>query len=361
MAGARPNFIKIAPLWRAFSSIKDVEVDVVHTGQHYDDVMSEVFFKDLGLPPPIYNLNAGNGNHAHQTAAVMSRFDEVLDNLLPDDVVVVGDVNSTLACSLVAVKRGIRTSHVEAGLRSFDRTMPEEINRLATDAVADLHFVSEASGLRNLRHEGIPGSQIHFVGNIMIDSLVFATDAINDSGILERLQMEEKRFALVTIHRPSNVDNISRFREIIVWLQNLSMNLPVLFPMHPRTRKLMINAGLDTNSVCRDFPRLKLLEPLGYIDFQKLLKSARLVITDSGGLQEESTWLGVPCITLRENSERPVTIELGTNFLAGKDLKTAGAIVDDCLAGNLKKGKIPELWDGNTAGRIAEIIVNFQA
>ncbi len=358
VAGARPNFIKIAPLWRAFSSMKNVEVLLVHTGQHYDDTMSEVFFNDLGLPKPWYNLKVGQGSHAHQTAGIMSRFDEVLNELLPTDVVVVGDVNSTLACSLVAVKRGIRTAHVEAGLRSFDRTMPEEINRLATDAVSDLLFVSEESGLINLRNEGVSESKIHFVGNVMIDSLVFAADAIDESGILERLQLEEKQFALVTIHRPSNVDDVARFREVMSWLQSLSINICVVFPMHPRTRKMMIDAGLNVDSMSRDFPRLKIVEPLGYIDFQRLLKSSLLVVTDSGGLQEESTWLGVPCITLRDNSERPVTIEQGTNLLAGHDLHMAGEIVDACLAGNLKKGRIPKLWDGKTAGRIAEVIVN---
>lgn len=358
VAGTRPNFIKIAPLWRIFASMKSVDVVLVHTGQHYDDSMSEVFFKDLGLPKPDYNLKVGGGNHAYQTAEIIIRFDEVLNELLPTDVVVVGDVNSTLACSLVAVKKGIRISHVEAGLRSFDRAMPEEINRLVTDAVADLLFVSEESGLKNLRNEGIAESKIHFVGNVMIDSLVFAADAIKQSRVMERLELEEKNFALVTMHRPSNVDETARFKEIMVWLQNLSANISLVFPMHPRTRKTMVEAGLNVESMSRDFPRLKVVGPLGYIDFQRLLKSSRLVVTDSGGLQEESTWLGITCITLRENSERPVTIEQGTNHLAGQDLQKARELVDDCLAGNLKSGLIPELWDGKTAGRIAEIIVN---
>ncbi len=358
VAGARPNFIKIAPLWRAFSAMKNVEVVLVHTGQHFDDTMSKVFFDDLGLPEPAFNLNVRGGNHAHQTAFIMARFDEVLNELLPSDVVVVGDVNSTLACSLVAVKRGIRTSHVEAGLRSFDRTMPEEINRLATDAVSDLLFVSEESGLNNLRIEGVPESKIHFVGNIMIDSLVFAADAINDSQILECLKLEERQFALVTLHRPSNVDDVEKLGEVVTWLQNLSMNIPVVFPMHPRTRNMMADAGFKTDHMIGAYPELKIIEPLGYVDFQRLLKSARLVVTDSGGLQEETTWLGVPCITLRENTERPVTIEQGTNLLAGQDLQKAGEMIDACLAGRLKERQLPELWDGNAACRIAKIIEN---
>jgi UDP-N-acetylglucosamine 2-epimerase (non-hydrolysing) len=358
VAGARPNFIKIATLWRAFSSVKDVEVVLVHTGQHYDNAMSEILFRDLGLPQPLYNLKVGGGNHVHQTANIMTRFDEVLNELLPTDVVVVGDVNSTLACSLVAVKRGIRTSHVEAGLRSFDRTMPEEINRLATDAVSDLLFVSEESGLKNLRKEGVPESKIHFVGNVMIDSLVFAAEAIKQSTVMELLELEEKKFVLVTIHRPGNVDDAARLREVMMWLQNLSVGIPVVFPMHPRTRKMMIASGLNPDSVSMEFPKLKVPEPLGYVDFQRLLKASLLVVTDSGGLQEESTWLGVPCITLRDNTERPVTIEQGTNILVGMDLQKAWEIVDSCLAGKMKTGQIPELWDGKAAGRIAEVIVN---
>lgn len=358
VAGARPNFVKIAPLWRAFSNTKGVEVVLVHTGQHYDDVMSRVFFEDLGLPEPSYNLNAGGESQVKQTADIMNRFDEVLDKLLPDDVIVVGDVNSTLACSLVSVKRGIRTSHVEAGLRSFDRSMPEEINRLATDAIADLLFVSEESGMKNLRNEGIAEDKLHFVGNVMIDSLVFATDAIEDSKATNHFQLDAQKYALVTIHRPSNVDNPGRLRHLMNWLQQLSQKVPVVFPMHPRTRKSMAVTGINPDYLERDFPDLKIVPPQGYIDFQNLLKNARLVVTDSGGLQEETTWLGIPCITLRENTERPVTIEMGTNYLAGLELGKAAEIVDACLSGTIKNGRIPELWDGHTAKRIAEVIVN---
>lgn len=358
VAGARPNFVKIAPLWRAFSIINGVEVVLVHTGQHYDDAMSRVFFDDLGLPESSYNLNAGGGNQARQTADIMTRFDEVLDDLLPDDVIVVGDVNSTLACSLVSVKRGIRTSHVEAGLRSFDRSMPEEINRLTTDAIADLLFVSEESGMKNLRNEGVSEDKIHFVGNVMIDSLVFAADAIENSNVANHFQLDTQNYALVTIHRPSNVDDPGRLRHLMEWLQQLSQKVPVVFPTHPRTRKSMAVAGINPDYIERDFPDLKIVPPQGYIDFQNLLKNARLVVTDSGGLQEETTWLGIPCVTLRKNTERPVTIEQGTNFLAGMELGKAAEIVDVCLAGTIKNGRIPELWDGHAAERIAEVIVN---
>ncbi|WP_010664224.1 non-hydrolyzing UDP-N-acetylglucosamine 2-epimerase [Marinilabilia salmonicolor] len=357
VAGARPNFVKIAPLWRAFSAADGVEVTLVHTGQHYDDAMSKVFFEDLGLPEPEYNLNAGGGNQARQTADIMTRFDEVLDKILPDDVIVVGDVNSTLACSLVSVKRGIRTSHVEAGLRSCDRAMPEEINRLVTDAIADLLFVSEPSGIENLKREGVAEGKVHSVGNVMIDSLVFASDTIKKSEVLSRFQLESHKYVLVTIHRPSNVDNPPRLIDLLNWLKELSLKIPVLFPVHPRTRNRLVEAGLDPVQIKQQFPNLKLVSPQGYIDFQRLVSRARLVVTDSGGLQEETTWLGVPCVTLRENTERPVTITQGTNYLAGSDLLKADEMVRACLAGKTKKGRIPDLWDGLTAQRIADVLL----
>jgi UDP-N-acetylglucosamine 2-epimerase (non-hydrolysing) len=358
VAGARPNFIKVAPLWSAFFQCENVELRLVHTGQHYDDEMSKVFFDDLGLPIPHYNLNVGGNSHAKQTADIMSRFDEVVEKENPDDVVVVGDVNSTLACALVAVKRGIRTSHVEAGLRSFDSSMPEEINRRVTDAVSNLLFVSEPSGVRNLKSEGIDERKVFFVGNVMIDSLAFSGPRINASDVLSKIGLDGNRFALVTIHRPSNVDSSARLEMIMRWLQGLSENIEVVFPVHPRTQQKLRQLGWGKGQIIRDFQNLKIISPQGYYNFQKLLKSAQFVITDSGGLQEETTWLGVPCITLRKNTERPVTIEEGTNYLVGEDLKQADKIIERCLQGEGKQGIIPRLWDGKAASRIVEVIVN---
>ncbi|MFO8002348.1 MAG: UDP-N-acetylglucosamine 2-epimerase (non-hydrolyzing) [Marinilabilia sp.] len=357
VAGARPNFVKIAPLWRVFSQREGVQVIVVHTGQHYDDNMNGVFFEDLGLPRPDYNLNAGGQTHARQTADIMARFDEVLDREQPHDVVVVGDVNSTMACSLVAVKRGIRVSHVEAGLRSFDRSMPEEINRLVTDAVAGLLFVSEPSGMDNLRRENVPDEKVWLVGNVMIDSLVYAREKIDDSDVLERFGLADKGFALVTMHRPSNVDAPERLGAIMSWLRNLSNRIPVVFPMHPRTLKQLESSGLPGFSDPLAHPALNIISPQGYIDFQRLLRSAQFVLTDSGGLQEETTWLGVPCITLRNNTERPVTVEQGTNCLVGEDINKADEMVRQYLAGKCENSHVPELWDGHTAQRIADVII----
>jgi UDP-N-acetylglucosamine 2-epimerase (non-hydrolysing) len=358
VAGARPNFIKIAPLWRAFSQYENVEPRLVHTGQHYDDEMSKVFFDDLGLPVPYYNLNAGGNSHAKQTADIMSRFDEVVVKENPDDVVVVGDVNSTLACALVAAKRSIRTSHVEAGLRSFDSSMPEEINRRVTDAVSDLLFASELSGVKNLKNEGVDEDKVFFVGNVMIDSLAFAGSRINASDVLSKIGLDGNRFALVTIHRPSNVDSSEKLEIIMRWLQKLSKKIEVVFPVHPRTQQKLSQLGWGKDQVNSNSLKFKIISPQGYYNFQKLLKSAQLVITDSGGLQEETTWLGVNCITLRKNTERPVTIEEGTNYLVGDDLKQADKIIEQCLQGKGKKGIIPRLWDGRAASRIVEVIVN---
>lgn len=356
-AGARPNFVKIAPLWRALSEVESVVPVLVHTGQHYDDVMSQVFFEDLGIPRPHYNLNVGSDTHARQTAAVLKAFEEVIDREQPDDVIVVGDVNSTLACALAAVKKGIRTAHVEAGLRSFDRSMPEEINRVATDAISDLLFVSESSGIFNLEKEGVPAEKVHFVGNVMIDSLVYGAPLIGQSKILTKLGLAENSFALVTIHRPSNVDKPARFKEVISWLTGLSKKITLVFPMHPRSfaqfRKVIGNEK-DLSDPASSF---KIIHPQRYSDFQKLLKSSRFVITDSGGLQEETTWLRVPCVTLRNHTERPVTIEKGTNILAGEDLQRANFAAENCLNGKVCQGELPELWDGSAARRIAKVIV----
>ncbi len=353
VAGARPNFVKVAPLWRALKDREEVSVVLVHTGQHYDAVMSQCFFDDLGLPAPYYNLGVKGGSHAAVTAGIMTGFDEVLQREQPDDVVVAGDVNSTIACALVSVKRGIRTSHVEAGLRSFDRSMPEEINRIATDAIADLLFVSEPSGMRNLENEGVLRDKVWFVGNIMIDSLMYAKEKIEASNVLAENGVDKGSFGLVTIHRPSNVDDRIRLLKIMTWLNDIAVMKPLVFPMHPRTHKRFQELAPEME-VHRS---LQIIAPQGYHDFQMLLKSAQFVITDSGGLQEETTWLGVPCITLRKNTERPVTIETGTNHLVGDDLDLARRIIRDYLSGKADKTDVPDLWDGHTALRIAEVLL----
>lgn len=356
VAGARPNFVKIAPLWRELSKNKNIHVLIVHTGQHYDGPMSQVFFNDLGLPSPNYNLNVGSNSHARQTAEVMMRFDEVIMTEKPDDVVVAGDVNSTLACALVAAKRGIRISHVEAGLRSFDRTMPEEINRMLTDTISDLLFVSEASGMVNLKNEGVGDEKIHFVGNVMIDSLVNAKDKIDGSNILSEIDVESGNFALVTIHRPSNVDVPERLQGILKWLGELTTAIPVVFPVHPRTRKQLTGSLEKQFGLLEKMKNFKNIPPQSYIHFQKLVKSAKFVITDSGGVQEETTVQGIPCITLRKNTERPVTVNMGTNCLVGEDLNLAGVKVDECIENKVVAGVIPDLWDGLSARRIVNII-----
>ncbi|PWD97984.1 non-hydrolyzing UDP-N-acetylglucosamine 2-epimerase [Marinilabilia rubra] len=357
VAGARPNFVKIAPLWRAFSKYENVETVLVHTGQHYDDTMSRVFFEDLGLPQPQYNLDVRSGTHAKQTAAIMSGFDDVIAQVNPDDVVVTGDVNSTFACAIVAVKLGVRTSHIEAGLRSFDRSMPEEINRIATDAISDLLFVSEKSGMQNLKKEGVADEKVHFVGNVMIDSMAFAQPSIENSGVLTDLELENQVYALVTIHRPSNVDDFERFKNVVDWLFELSRQITLIFPMHPRSLSQFNKLMKEKAPHSDPGSRLRIIPPQRYVDFQRLLKSAKFVITDSGGLQEESTWLGVPCVTLRKNTERPVTIEKGTNILAGENLVMANNAVQDCLNRKVHTGELPDLWDGLAARRIAKILV----
>ncbi len=357
VVGARPNFIKIAPLHRALLPLSDrIEHKICHTGQHFDENMSKIFFEELEIPEPDFNLGIHGGSHATQVAGIMTAFEEVLLNERPDMVLVPGDVNSTMAATLVASKMGIPVGHIESGLRSFDRTMPEEINRIVTDVLADLLFVSEPSGLKNLKHEGIPEEKIHFVGNIMIDSLVRFLPRIGKSRILEelstsRLKMKEGEYLLCTFHRPSNVDDAGWLRALLQMLSRLPA--PVIFPVHPRTRRNMEQAGL-----LRNLPEnLLLTGPVGYIDFLALEKQAALIITDSGGIQEESTFLGVPCITVRNNTERPVTVEVGTNYLVGTDLTKVETTARKILDGERKEGAIPELWDGHTAGRIAEILV----
>lgn len=358
-AGARPNFMKIAPLLKAIDQHNDnpssedpfIETCLVHTGQHYDENMSEVFFRELGIRPPDVNLEVGSGSHSYQTATIMLRFEPVCLEQKPDWVVVVGDVNSTLACSLVAVKLGIKVAHVEAGLRSFDRAMPEETNRLVTDTLADLLFTPSTDANANLRREGIPAGKIKFVGNIMIDALISRLDEVESSKIREELSLAPKKFVYVTLHRPSNVDRPENLRQIMNKLGKLSRKLPVVFPVHPRTRKM-----LEEISFCsKIYPQLKLIEPIGYTDSLWLAKNALFVMTDSGGLQEETTFFRTPCLTLRENTERPVTITVGTNRLTS--LKTLEADIKKILDGRYKGGTIPKYWDGQTAKRIVKCLV----
>lgn len=356
VAGARPNFVKIAPLLREFANHRDVfKTSLVHTGQHYDFEMSGVFFQGLQIPDPDIHLNVGSHSHAVQTARIMISFEKVVTAGKPDLVVVVGDVNSTLACALVVTKLGVKLAHIEAGLRSFDRTMPEEINRVVTDSLSDYLFVSEESGLKNLRHEGVPSDRVHFVGNVMIDSLIWAGKHVGKSKVLDDLNLTEKEYGVVTLHRPSNVDSDASLSEICDILQLVSENIKLVYPLHPRTKIMLKKHGLlSTLTVLKN---LQLTDPLSYLDFVKLMKESRLVLTDSGGIQEETTALGVPCLTIRENTERPVTVTQGTNTLVGKDKKKIDRCVANILKGNVKQHRVPTLWDGRASQRIAGIIV----
>jgi UDP-N-acetylglucosamine 2-epimerase (non-hydrolysing) len=391
VAGARPNFMKVAPLIHAIrrhnaaagsssalppppsvlrplssdlcppsSDLRPLTSDLcpltpvlVHTGQHYDDAMSEVFFRELGIPKPDVNLGVGSGSHAVQTAAVMVGFEKVCLAEKPDWVVVFGDVNSTVACTLVAVKLGIRVAHVEAGLRSGDRTMPEEINRIVTDSIADLLLTPSADGNENLRREGVPGARIRLVGNIMIDSLVANLEQARRSSILQQCGVQPGKFLYVTLHRPANVDDRASLTSIAGALKRLAATTPVVFPVHPRTRKMFSEFGIQMNgdSGCR------LLDPVGYHDSVCLTENARLVLTDSGGLQEESTYFRTPCLTLRPNTERPVTITVGSNRLT--QVSTLAQDLDDVLAAGPRLGRLPDLWDGHTAERIIKTLLTL--
>ena len=355
VGGARPNFMKVGPLLREFREHKrDFLVKLVHTGQHYDFKMSEVFFRDLGIPKPNIYLGAGSGSHAIQTAKVMIAFEKVLIQEKPNWIIVVGDVNSTLACSVVASKMGVKVAHVEAGLRSFDRSMPEEINRIVTDSLSDALFVSEPRGLVNLKKEGIAASKIFFVGNVMIDTLLHQMSKIDKSPILNTLNLEPKEYAVLTLHRPSNVDARHTLLEIYKILKETSAKIKVVYAIHPRTRKMISAHGLDTQfSSLKNVP---LIDPLGYVDFIKLVKHSCFALTDSGGIQEETTVLKVPCLTMRENTERPVTITEGTNILVGRSHQKIVRYMRQILAGKFKQGNTPKLWDGKTAERIARIL-----
>ncbi|CAH9019196.1 UDP-2,3-diacetamido-2,3-dideoxy-D-glucuronate 2-epimerase [Candidatus Nitrosacidococcus sp. I8] len=361
IVGARPNFIKIAPIMGALNGA--VPLTLVHTGQHYDSAMQELFFQQLGIPKPDINLEVGSGNHGWQTGTIMQRFEPIIDENNPSLVLVVGDVNSTIACALVAAKKQIPVAHVEAGLRSFDRSMPEEINRVLTDQLSDFLFTTERSAKENLLQEGIEEKRIHFVGNVMIDSLqnhrlkaippIETLKNLNKKILLKELN---KNYAVLTLHRPANVDNPLVLRDILLLVQSISEQIPIIFPLHPRT-----NAALKKNGL------LEILEqslniiftpPVGYLEMLGLMDRAKLVLTDSGGIQEETTALGVPCITLRDNTERPITVEEGTNTIVGTNPNQVMVAVHDVLATGGKTGCIPELWDGKAAFRIKEILLN---
>ncbi|MFN2597745.1 MAG: non-hydrolyzing UDP-N-acetylglucosamine 2-epimerase [Pyrinomonadaceae bacterium] len=358
VVGARPNFMKVAPIAEAMRRRgREFAPLLVHTGQHYDARMSDDFFRDLGLPRPDVHLGVGSGTHAQQTAAVMQRFEPVVLEHKPDWVVVVGDVNSTVACALVCAKLNTRVAHVEAGLRSRDRTMPEEINRLLTDQIADLLLTPSPDADENLRAEGIPAERIRFVGNVMIDSLYAQLERASRSRVREDLGVKGEPYAVVTLHRPSNVDERATLARILAALERIGERLPVIFPIHPRTRARLDEFGL-ADDVRAAAPRLRLTEPLGYLDFLRLMSGARLVLTDSGGLQEETTALNIPCLTLRENTERPITVELGTNRVVGTD---ADRIVREAFASlDVRRESAPPLWDGQAADRILNALLEKQ-
>jgi UDP-N-acetylglucosamine 2-epimerase (non-hydrolysing) len=349
ICGARPNFMKIAPIMWEIQRRTGIKGYLVHTGQHYDQKMSELFFEQLRIPRPDVDLGVGSGSHAVQTAEVMKRIEPVISEQKPDVLLVVGDVNSTIACALTAVKMGVPVAHVEAGLRSFDRTMPEEINRILTDSISQWLFVSEPSGMENARREGIPEDRLFFVGNVMIDTLLATRQQIEQSDIQREMELKDRDYAVVTLHRPSNVDDPVSLERIIDVLGQLQRDMPIVFPVHPRTRKAMNSNG------AKPMPNLRLVEPLGYLDFMKLVAHARIVLTDSGGIQEETTVLGVSCLTLRNNTERPVTVTHGTNILVGSDPANIAAVWRQALTAP-KRGGVPELWDGHTAGRILDVL-----
>jgi UDP-N-acetylglucosamine 2-epimerase (non-hydrolysing) len=360
IAGARPNFIKIAPLIDAIkvynnSGKKKIEYRLVHTGQHYDQNMSDSFFRELGIDEPDDNLGAGGGTQAEQTANIMVRFEEHLRNNPADCVLVVGDVTSTLACSIVAKKMVTDVAHVEAGIRSGDLSMPEEINRMVTDSITDHFFTTSHTANENLRKAGVPESRIHFVGNVMIDSLLKHQARFTAPAIYNENKLQPQGYFVLTLHRPSNVDDPKHFASIIEAIMNGVQGLPVIFPVHPRTAKNMKLAGIQTPS------NLHLAEPMSYLQFNYLVKNAKAVITDSGGITEETTVMGIPCITLRTSTERPETVTVGTNELIGTDPAAIAPSIRKVMQGQWKKGQIPELWDGKTSGRIIDILADLYA
>lgn len=372
VVGARPNFMKVAPLHRAIKNLAGWTSKIVHTGQHFDAKMSDIFFTQLELPKPDFFLGIGGGSHTEVTAKIMLAFEKIVETEKPDLIIVVGDVTSTLACTLVAIKMGIPLAHVEAGLRSGDRTMPEEINRILTDSVANYLFVTEQSGLDHLKREGVPDEKVFFTGNVMIDSLVRYQEKAKSSTILEELGLQalaeensrevsrpdETDFIVMTMHRPANVDTESGLRAILELIELSTAKTKVVFPIHPRTRSNMAKFGLG-NTLTQN-KNLILTEPLGYLEFIQLMTHAKAILTDSGGIQEETTYLGIPCLTFRDSTERPITVTMGTNqLLADLNPKITFAALEEILAGHHKKGQIPPLWDGHAAERIAENLFNL--
>ncbi len=356
VVGARPNFMKIAPLHRELLKHRNrIKHVILHTGQHYDEKMSRIFFDDLELPEPDIYLGVGSGTHAEQTGHIMIKFEKVLAEVEPHLVIVVGDVNSTLACSVTSAKMGVPVAHIEAGLRSFDRSMPEEINRMVTDILSDFLFVTEESGVVNLTREGIPPDKVYLVGDVMIDSIVYYREKASRSAIFNTLNITPGQYTLVTIHRPSNVDNRENLEKILRIFTELERDTRLVFPVHPRTRNRMEEFGLYESF--RSLPHLILCDPIGYLDFLALMERAALVLTDSGGIQEETTFLQVPCITIRENTERPITVEKGTNQLLGTNVSLVVQKSREALNGKTKMSIIPALWDGKAAQRIIKILM----
>jgi UDP-N-acetylglucosamine 2-epimerase (non-hydrolysing) len=357
VVGARPNFMKVAPIDRAFKKYaNEAEHIIVHTGQHYDVNMSDAFFKDLDMPQPKHFLGVGSGTHAEQTAKIMLSFEKVLIEEKPDMIIVVGDVNSTIACGLTAVKLGIKVSHVEGGLRSFDRTMPEEINRIATDAICDYCFITEESALINLRKENFPEKNLFFTGNTMIDSQVYALPKAKELDLLRKYDLEDKNYVLSTIHRPSNVDDKEQLSDILDVFEFLSKERKIILPMHPRTRKNL--EQFDLLQKADSIDGLRIIEPVGYLEFLALILHADFLLTDSGGIQEETTALDIPCITIRPTTERPSTVDIGTNILIQPKKAEMLKAIENMLHGNRKQGKVPPYWDGKAADRIVKIIMD---
>ena len=356
IVGARPNFIKVAPLHRAFEAYPNIDSKIVHTGQHFDAKMSDVFFEQLQMPKPHYFLGVGGGSHTEVTAKTMLAFEQVILTEQPDLVLVVGDVNTTLACTLVAIKLHIPVAHVEAGLRSGDRSMPEELNRILTDSVADYLFITEQSGVDNLKREGVPDEKVFFVGNVMIDSLVHYLEKARQTSVLTDLGLQKDDFVVMTMHRPANVDTEEGLKGILEIIEDTAKYKKIVLPIHPRTANNLKKFGLyeQLNSI----KNLILTEPQGYLEFLQLMQNASVIITDSGGIQEETTFLKVPCLTFRDSTERPVTVEMGTNqLLADLNPHTVHEKLTEILAGKTKKGQVPPLWDGKTAERIAKILI----
>ncbi len=349
IAAARPNFMKVAPLYHALAATDWCAPILVHTGQHYDVNMSDAFFTDLRLPEPHHHLGVGSGSHAEQTAGVMVAYEKICMDERPDWTIVVGDVNSTIACAMAAAKLWIPIAHLEAGLRSRDRRMPEEINRVLTDSIADVLWTPSPDGDDNLKEEGVPAEKISFVGNIMIDSYELMREAIEAAGTRSRFGLDPQGYAVLTLHRPSNVDTADMLGPLVEGVCQVSERLPLVFAVHPRTRQRLSQFGLDGRLDAA--PDVHLTEPMGYVEFMGLVREARFVVTDSGGLQEETTYLDIPCLTLRDNTERPVTVDQGTNRLIKAD--TLVSSVDEIMAGNWPSGRCPTLWDGQTAGRVA--------